>query len=222
MAKTEGQPWDRHEGEPARAYSLFVMYRDLGRTRTVQELADKVNRSRGYLNQICAKWLWVKRAEAWDHEADRLFSAKMLDRRLTSAEITLGIVSAARSKLVAALQALDPTKLTAGEIMRWFEVLTKVERETMGLPGTVVGHTGSDGGDVKVRVEELDDEARRAFLVKLIAEANSRAGLVGEADVDDEVGNDAAALAERTEGDASGSTDETGPRPATGPAVDGR
>lgn len=182
----ERLPWDRQEGEPAKAYSHFVSYRDAGRGRTVYEVADKVKKARGYLYQLSRNWKWIRRAEAWDHEQDRIFAEKMADRRRRSAETTLAIVGAARAKLVERLQSIDMRTLTPSQWMQWFEALTRIEREAMGQPGTVVGHTGIDGGPIEAKIEGLTDDQRKAYLLKLVAEAQQRGGLrQGDDDEDD-------------------------------------
>lgn len=179
-------PWDRTEGEPAKAYSHFVKYRDSGRERTVYAVADEVKKARGYLYQLSRRWNWIRRAEAWDHEQDRVFAQKMADRRRKSAEMGLAVIGAARAKLVERLSTLDVTKLTPADWIRWFEVLTKLERDLMGQPSTIVGHTGSDGGPITALVGEMSDEERKQYLVKLVAEAQSRTGLGSGSDADEE------------------------------------
>lgn len=177
QSRKERLPWDRLEGEPPKAYQHFAAYRDRGRGRTIYDVADTLKRARGYLYQLSRDWQWVRRAEAWDRELDRVFAEKMADRRRRSAENTLLIVGAARNKLVERLQTLNPNDLSASQWIQWFEALTRIEREAMGQPGSVVAHTGVDGGPIQARIEGLTDAERRAYLLKLVAEAQSRGGL---------------------------------------------
>lgn len=171
-------PWDQQEKEPPKAYQHFVAYRDAGRGRTIYDLADRLHRARGYLYQLSRDWKWVRRAEAWDHEQDRIFAEKMADRRKHAAQNALLIIGAARTKLVERLQTMDVSSITPTQWIQWFEVLFRVEREAMGQPSTTVAHTGADGGPIQAQVEGLTDEARKQFFAALIAEAQSRAGLV--------------------------------------------
>ena len=58
--------WDRQVGEPESAYSYFMMYRDIGLTRTVVKVADRVNKSRDYIHKMASQWRWVARVRAFD------------------------------------------------------------------------------------------------------------------------------------------------------------
>lgn len=187
--RRERMPWDRMDGEPPKAYQHFTTYREAGRGRTIYDIADRLKRARGYLYQLSRDWQWVKRAEAWDRELDRVFAEKMADRRRRSAETTLSIVSIARQKLVERLQNIEIAQLTPTQWLQWFEALTRVEREAMGQPGTVVGHTGIDGGPIQTKIDGLTDAERKAYLAKLVAEAQSRGGL-NEMSGDEEAGEE--------------------------------
>lgn len=172
-------PWERADGETEVQYASFVTYRDMGRVRTVAKVAEQLNRSRDYLYQLSRKHAWTRRAEAWDREQDREFNERVADRRRDMAIRTLAMVSSARIKLAQAIQNLDPGKLTPSECIRWFEVLVRIERETLGLPGQVMGHTGAEGGPIEMEMSTLTDEQRKEYLLRLVAEAQARATRAG-------------------------------------------
>lgn len=86
-----GDRWDRLPGEGTRAYHAFLIYRDLGPARTLEEVyrvvqeTTKSKRSRGKsptthasgrINGWSSSWNWVERARAWDRhvqdERDRI------------------------------------------------------------------------------------------------------------------------------------------------------
>lgn len=55
--------------EPKKAFSYYEEYRDLGPTRTIRRLAQKIGRDEGYLQQLSMRWEWVARA----NERDAMF-----------------------------------------------------------------------------------------------------------------------------------------------------
>ncbi|SCL70357.1 hypothetical protein GA0070606_5375 [Micromonospora citrea] len=207
MSEPEVLAWDRQRSEPERAYGYFALYRDLGRARTVAKVAEQVNKSRDYLHKLATTWKWVQRAAAWDREEDRLYAEGLAEQRRDMARRHARIASALQGKLVTRLQNLDASKLTPGDIARWLEVSTRVERLALGLPDSTTAHTGPDGGPIRAEVEQMNEQQRADFFRALMAEAAARAGqtatgrepddLAGDGDEDDEDGEAAGGPEER-------------------------
>ncbi|MFU8849402.1 hypothetical protein ACNAW0_00180 [Micromonospora sp. SL1-18] len=191
MSEPEVLPWDRQRGEPERAYGYFALYRDLGRTRTVAKVAEQVHKSRDYLHKLATRWKWVQRAQAWDREEDRLYAEGLAEQRRDMARRHARVASALQAKLVARLQTLDASKLTPGDVARWLEVSTRVERLALGLPDSTTAHTGPDGGPIRAEVEQMSEQQRADFFRALMAEAAARAGQANlTAEPDDPGGDD--------------------------------
>lgn len=185
MSEPEILPWDRQHREPEKAYAYFVLYRDLGRTRTVAKVATEVHKSRDYLHKLASTWKWVQRAQTWDREEDRLYAEGLAVQRRDMARRHARIASALQAKLVTRLQSLDASKLGPGDIARWLEVATRVERLALGLPDSTTAHTGPDGGPIRAEVDQMSEQQRGDFFRALMAEAAARAGqadAVGDAD----------------------------------------
>ncbi len=176
MSEPEILAWDRQQREPERAYGYFVLYRDLGRTRTVAKVATEVDRSRDYLHKLATTWKWVQRAAAWDREEDRLYVEGLAEQRRDMAKRHARISAALQAKIVARLQTLDASKLSPADIARWLEVATRVERLALGLPDSTTAHTGPDGGPIRAEVEQMTEQQRADFFRALMAEAAARAG----------------------------------------------
>ncbi|OJF13314.1 hypothetical protein [Couchioplanes caeruleus] len=176
MSEAAVLPWDRHKREPEAAYAYFAVYRDLGRTRTVAKVATEVNKSRDYLHKIAAAWRWVQRAQAFDREQDRMYGEALAERRREMAERHARLASALQSKVVARLQSLDASKLTPGDIARWLEVTTRLERLALGLPDSATAVSGPGGAPIEVEIGAMGEADRSAFFRALVAEASARAG----------------------------------------------
>ncbi|MFU8873186.1 hypothetical protein [Micromonospora sp. SL4-19] len=190
MSEPEVLPWDRQRGEPEKAYGYFTLYRNLGRTRTVAKVAEQVHKSRDYLHKLATRWKWVQRAQAWDREEDRLYAEGLAEQRRDMARRHARVASALQAKLVARLQTLDASKLTPGDVARWLEVSTRVERLALGLPDSTTAHTGPDGGPIRAEVEQMTEQQRADFFRALMAEAAARAGQANPTAGPDDPGGD--------------------------------
>ncbi|WP_349876149.1 hypothetical protein ABIH81_18585 [Micromonospora sp. HUAS YX12] len=190
MSEPEILAWDRQRNEPEKAYGYFALYRELGRTRTVAKVAEQVNKSRDYLHKLATRWKWVQRASAWDREEDRLYAEGLAEQRRDMARRHARIASALQGKLVTRLQNLDASKLTPGDIARWLEVSTRVERLALGLPDSTTAHTGPDGGPIRAEVESMSERQRADFFRALMAEAAARAGQTNPTAEPDDPGGD--------------------------------
>ena len=66
--------WDQQDGESAKAWAAFIVYRSMGPNRTLRaaaaaaaELSPSLNTWKGWAN----RGAWRARAAAWDAAADR-------------------------------------------------------------------------------------------------------------------------------------------------------
>lgn len=71
--------WERQPGETARAFEAFVVYRDMGASRSIRKVAQNLNKAVTTLAEQSSKYEWVKRVAAWDAEQDRINRIEMLD-----------------------------------------------------------------------------------------------------------------------------------------------
>ncbi len=79
MAETaERKAWEQLEGEPNEAYARFLVYRNLGRARSLDAAfrldigkatkGNKRQQAPGQWGGDSVQWNWVERATAWDIE----------------------------------------------------------------------------------------------------------------------------------------------------------
>jgi hypothetical protein len=78
---TAPAPWERQADESDRAFAAFVVYRDLGGRRSLDEVCRRLyprsqtGRKRAATGRVqlwSTRHRWVARARAWDAERDRL------------------------------------------------------------------------------------------------------------------------------------------------------
>jgi hypothetical protein len=81
--------WERRDGEPAPAFGAFVIYRDLGPQRSIDEVARRLSghqegtkRAPGRLKKWSVDYSWAERSQAYDRhlDAERLAAAREAER----------------------------------------------------------------------------------------------------------------------------------------------
>ena len=71
--RREPKRWERQLGETSQAYAAFVIYRDMGPNRNLEDTAQKLGKSKALCQHFKSKWDWEDRVEAW---VDRLDNVK--------------------------------------------------------------------------------------------------------------------------------------------------
>jgi hypothetical protein len=91
--KTKQPPYARLPKESEEAYEAFLIYRDMGKERTIEKIIQTLTKSLPVLKSWSAKHGWVERARVWDNhlqaEKDKLAledALKWEARRLRSLE----------------------------------------------------------------------------------------------------------------------------------------
>lgn len=155
-------PWERQPTESKPAYAAFVAFRDSD--------ARKVGDHGSSAYKWSAEWHWGYRAYQWDLYQAQEEAAAMVRYRRRMNERQRSTARLAQSKIIAWLNALDPSKLTAGEASRWLEVAVKIERLAGG------GETERLAVAAQGPIEDLSAEETQEALTKLVAEINQMVG----------------------------------------------
>ena len=144
--KKEPKQWERQPKETAKAYAAFQAYRDLDpKKRTIAKVAEALGKTEGNMEQLSAKYHWVKRAEAWDAEADR---------RDTEAHLRDIVEERARQRKMAMemqvkgmelMENIQPGDAKLGEIVSLLKLGMEQARICMGDVGKVIEER--DGGN---------------------------------------------------------------------------
>lgn len=142
MAKQDNTPdllpWERQPDESAKNYEAFKIYYEMGVDRSLRKVAEKLEKSETLMGRWSGQFDWVKRADAWDKEQERLARienqkeiAKMRKRHAQLARKVL-------EKVDEALDELQSEDVGAANIGRLIDVASKLERISLGDVGEVV------------------------------------------------------------------------------------
>ena len=152
-------PWERQPSESQQAYAAFVAFRD----SDARKVGDHGKRAYTW----SAEWHWGFRAYQHDLYLAQEEAAAMVRYRRRMNERQRSTARLAQSKIIAWLNALDPSKLTAGEASRWLEVAVKIERLAGG------GETERLAVAAQGPIEELSAEETQAALESLVGTINA-------------------------------------------------
>lgn len=157
--------WAKQDGETPRNYGLFLMYRDMGRIRTVAQLAEMSPISFGATSRVARYNKWVARAGLWDAEQDRLTAIRLIDAREDMARRHAKAAHALMDKAMERLKTLDVGLISPHALVLMLDTAARIERAALGLETlnkgaasatsvTVAATTGTDAsGKPGVRVE---------------------------------------------------------------------
>lgn len=188
--------WDQQPDETDAAYTAFLVYRALGRSRSIRrthsdwgQVADDVgaNPNRPASLTSIEKWhganSWRLRAQAWDAELEADWQREVQDRRIRAArrnadiaEKGMNLVASQLDVLISRVDTKDPDRgLDVLDIRRLVDSLSRLERLAYGDPTENVQVTGKDGGPVEFEdVSKLTDEQRMVRMEEVQTELQSR------------------------------------------------
>lgn len=169
-------PWEQRDGESAKAFEAFKVYRDLGAKRSITLVCERLDKTRALIGRWSAKYQWVTRAAAWDREDDRKFLAEQRYARKSIARKQQRMVGTFQSKLLQRLNTLDPSELSAAELIRWLEITTKIEAQSaeVDLDTKAYKQAQAESDNPTARYETMPDEERRERLAALQREIADR------------------------------------------------
>ena len=64
--------YEKLEDEPQKAYEAFCVYRDMGKTRTIDRVRDEVGKTSRHLQTLSYTHNWVKRVDAYDTDQEAI------------------------------------------------------------------------------------------------------------------------------------------------------
>lgn len=139
------EPWERQDGETARAWEAFCKYRDMGPDRSLRKVVQALNKNLTTIAEWSSKYEWVKRVAAWDAEQDRIARQEQIKAIKAMRNRHAGMAKAMIVKAGRALQRIPDEEIKASDISRMIEVASKLERISRGDVGEVIEER--DGGE---------------------------------------------------------------------------
>lgn len=125
--------WDRQPAETPRNHGLFLMYRDMGRIRTVAQLAAMSPLSYAATARIARYNKWVARAGLWDAEQDRIAGIRLQDAREEMAKKHSKAARALMDKALERLKTLDVDSISPHALVLMLDTAARIERAALGL-----------------------------------------------------------------------------------------
>jgi hypothetical protein len=140
------EPWEMQDGEDARPFSAFILYRDLPpHDRSYAEVARRVGVTKAAVSQMGARWFWQDRIRAWDQHCDairrqtQLAEIESMARR--HAQVADGMLTEAARHLEQRLKMWDawmqgtgpqPAPLRPFELVAMADAAVKIGRLSRG------------------------------------------------------------------------------------------
>lgn len=144
-------PWERQPDESTKAYEAFGIYRDMGTERSIAKVSEKLGKSEALLERWSRTYDWVKRAAAWDLEADRLATKKLLNDIANMRARQRKQALKMQVKGLELLKEINPGDAKLSEIVSLMKLGMEQERICMGDVGEVVEER--NGGDAVPAVQ---------------------------------------------------------------------
>ncbi|WP_289352364.1 hypothetical protein [Peribacillus frigoritolerans] len=138
-------PYEQLQGESAKAFEAFRIYRDLGAARGVREVAQKLNKSLTVIGGWSSKYKWVNRAQAFDEHMDKIANQQTELRHKEIKMMESEIIYASYKKIKKGVDAIKPESMTPNELAKWLELAVKLGRLIHG-ESTEISEVNHSGG----------------------------------------------------------------------------
>jgi hypothetical protein len=148
--------WVQQPGENARNFGLFLMYRDLGRIRTIAQVADLATLSFPIVARTSRLNRWSERAGLWDAEQDRLTGIRLLADREEMARAHGKAARTLMEKAMERLKTLKPAEISPHALVLMLDTAARIERAALGLE-TMKGSATAAQTTVTVAATTADD-----------------------------------------------------------------
>jgi len=146
--------YERQEGESKQAFEGFTVYRNLGLTRNLKDVGEKLGKSHSLIKRWSSQHNWVERAQAFDEEMDKravLENAQLRKQMIKEhAEVSRELLL----KVKDAVEHIKAETLSPYEIAKLLEIAVKVERLSRGESTDIAEISHS--GEVTQKVNEQD------------------------------------------------------------------
>jgi hypothetical protein len=140
-------PWERQPGESDKAYVAFRTYRDQEPPRRLADVCVSLSRSMTLIARWSAKHKWLDRAAHYDTNVERTRAAGTAEARREMNDRHAMLAKAMSAKVAKRIQDLSPDELSPGELGRWMQTISLVERLALGEATERTERTGDAAGE---------------------------------------------------------------------------
>ena len=89
--RSDTNPWERQEGESAKAFEAFTIYLEMGDERGIRAVAQQLDKSRTLIGRWSTTYRWVERVAAYDADVQRKAHAAAVKKQKKMAERHISI-----------------------------------------------------------------------------------------------------------------------------------
>lgn len=126
---SETKPWERQEKEGEKAFKAFSIYRDMGEERTLQAVADRLQKSYTLIRRWKNIWSWEERVRAYDNNLQQKAHAEAVKKARKMADRHIGIALKLQEKALQALDKMDAEDIDPKNLVAFIREATKLERD---------------------------------------------------------------------------------------------
>lgn len=151
--------WTRLDRETAAAFSYFVVYRDLGPTRTLSAVARKCGLHEYSLTVLAKRNLWRGRAEAWDAHLDAIRLARQIEQIREMEERHADVAVKIQDKIISRLDSMSDEeikRISHQDIVRWATASADMERQARR------GRGGREERGTRVQINNVNKSSSSA------------------------------------------------------------
>lgn len=141
-------PTDRQKGESTKAYDAFLVYLNLGETRSALKVAAEIHKNVIMIRTWSARWNWVSRVIEWEDRVRQERILKFKDSRMEMFERHAKIGESFLEKLSGIIQKIDPESCSVADLCIALKTAVAVEREARGA-------------------DDVGEDARAGFIVQI-------------------------------------------------------
>lgn len=132
--KDDAPIYERLKGETQKAFNAYATYRDLGLSRTIPQVLEKLNlgKSDTLIRRWKKRYSWDLRNVEFDAEEDRrvalILQEKRVSARIEDAEVAETMMETIKSRML----EIKPGELTPTTAAQWYETAVKMRRLALG------------------------------------------------------------------------------------------
>lgn len=127
---SDAKPWERQDGESAKAYQAFCKYLDMGEKRSIRAVAQQLGKSATLMARWSSTWHWPDRVAKYEADLRRLAYKKAQNDAEKMAKRHINIALKMQEKALAALNATEPEYIQVRDMITLLREATKLERDS--------------------------------------------------------------------------------------------